>query len=267
MRQLVFELAPPPAPTFDNFFPGGNQAVVAALQSGPGPMAGPGALFLWGTGASGKTHLLRACVAACSGTSSTELRRTEPRGTELHSTEMRGTEPRSTELRGNAHRGQGRRAVYCPHPFAGLPDVRDCGLLAVDDIERLDLVSQLLLFDLFNLIMAAGGTVIAAASRPPADLKLREDLRTRLASGPVFQLRALADEEKAAALESHARARGMRLSAEMVAYLLSRVARDLGTQIAVLDALDRLSLEQQRPVTMPLLREALRSLEARAVQS
>jgi chromosomal replication initiation ATPase DnaA len=34
----------------------------------------------------------------------------------------------------------------------------------------------------------------------------------------------------------------------------------MGTQIALLDALDRYSLERKRPVTLPLLREALRSL-------
>jgi len=35
----------------------------------------------------------------------------------------------------------------------------------------------------------------------------------------------------------------------------------MGTQIAVIDALDRHSLEHKRPVTLPLLREALRTFE------
>jgi hypothetical protein len=34
----------------------------------------------------------------------------------------------------------------------------------------------------------------------------------------------------------------------------------MGTQIALLDALDRRSLQRKRPVTLPLLKEALGSL-------
>jgi chromosomal replication initiation ATPase DnaA len=35
----------------------------------------------------------------------------------------------------------------------------------------------------------------------------------------------------------------------------------MGTQIAMLDALDRYSLQRKRPVTLPLLKEALRLIE------
>ena len=43
---------------------------------------------------------------------------------------------------------------------------------------------------------------------------------------------------------------------------LTHFDRDMGTQIAALDALDRHSLQRKRPITLPLLKEALRLLAA-----
>jgi len=41
------------------------------------------------------------------------------------------------------------------------------------------------------------------------------------------------------------------------------VPRDTGTLFAALEAIDRYSLARQRPVTLPLVREALAMLELR----
>ena len=131
----------------------------------------------------------------------------------------------------------------------------------IDDVDRLAEAAQLEAFDRFNRVRAAGGSVIAAGTAPPAGLALREDLRSRVLSGLVFQLRPLADEEKAAALAAHAAERGMKLPPEAVDHLLRRLPRDLGTQFAVLDAIDRYSLALKRPVTLPLVREALAALD------
>jgi DnaA family protein len=68
----------------------------------------------------------------------------------------------------------------------------------------------------------------------------------------------LSDADKAAALSAHADGRGMRLEGGLIAYLLSHFDRDMGSQIALLDALDRYSLQRKRGVTLPLLKEALR---------
>jgi DnaA family protein len=74
----------------------------------------------------------------------------------------------------------------------------------------------------------------------------------------------LSDQDKTAALAGHAARRGMRLEPGLIAYLLSHFDRDMGSQIALLDALDRYSLQRQRPVTLPLLKDALRSLAEEA---
>jgi DnaA family protein len=131
------------------------------------------------------------------------------------------------------------------------------GLVAADDVERLDDDAQQRLFAAINAAREGGPPVLAAGAQPPAQLALREDLRTRLAWGLVYQLKPPGDEEKAFYLHGEAARRGLRLSDEVVAYLLTRLPRDLSSLNAVLEALDRYSLETKRPVTLPLVRQAL----------
>ncbi len=78
----------------------------------------------------------------------------------------------------------------------------------------------------------------------------------------MLQLHALSDADKAAALHGHAAARGIALEGELIRYLLTHFDRDMGTQIAALDAVDRYSLQRKRPITLPLLKEALSLLDA-----
>jgi len=221
MQQLVLELAPPAAPSLENFFPGPNEGAVAALRDALA--GGERVLYLFGEPGSGKTHLLRAAVREA--------------------------------------QALGRTALYAGAPHSDLPMRAECDVLAVDDIEQLDSVAQLALFDTFNVLRAGKSRLLGAGTQPAAELPLREDLRTRLGSGLCLRLAPLSDEEKAAALTWHAARRGLKLAPEIVGYLLTHCRRDMGTQIAVLDALDRHSLEHKRPVTLPLLREALRAFE------
>jgi DnaA-homolog protein len=175
-------------------------------------------VYLWGTAGGGKTHLLRAC--------SVEAQK------------------------------RGRQAAYAHAEQFTAPATAEA--LAADDVQALDIVGQLALFDAYNALLAMRGTLVASGDRPPRELPLREDLRTRLGSCVAVQMHPLADEEKRAALLDHAAARGLRLGDEIVEYLLARHARDMGTLVALLDALDRYSLQTRRAITLPLLREALR---------
>ena len=130
-------------------------------------------------------------------------------------------------------------------------------LVIADDVERLEPAAQQQVFAAINAAREGGAPVLAAGPRAPAGLALREDLRTRLAWGLVYQLRPLSDAEKAEHLLAEAGRRGLRLSGEVVRYLLTRFPRDLPSLNGVLDALDRYSLAAKRPVTLPLVREAL----------
>ena len=114
---------------------------------------------------------------------------------------------------------------------------------------------------MYNRVRAGAGALVASGDAAPAQLALREDLRSRLAWGLAFELHPLSDAEKAAALRAHARARALDLGEDVVAYLLRHARRDMASLIAILDALDRYSLEQKRPVTLPLVRDALESMK------
>ena len=142
--------------------------------------------------------------------------------------------------------------------FSGAAAAAKRDAAAADDVARLGDAEQIALFDLCNRLRASGGALAASGEAPPARLALRPDLRSRLASGIVLQLHPLSDADKAAALSAHAGGRGMRLEGDLIAYLLSHFNRDMGSQIALLDALDRYSLQRKRGVTLPLLKEALR---------
>ena len=222
MEQLVFELAPPEPPAFANFVTGRNAealAALAALAAGRGSETG---VVLWGAGGVGKTHLLRATVAAAT--------------------------------------AAGRSAVYAAEPGALAADPRvlaRSALVAVDRVEAAGAAAQARLFTLYNALRAAGGALLVAAGAAPATLPLRDDLRSRLGWGLVFEVLPLADEEKPAALVAWARLRGLTLSDEVVAYLLAHGRRDMASLLATLTALDRHSLATRRAITVPLVRDWL----------
>ncbi len=221
--QLILELAPVPAPTFESFVPGRNRAAVEALSALAAGRTSEPVVYLWGEAGSGKSHLLAAAYTASR---------------------------------------FARRAALLVEYLADLDgSVDETGLAAIDDVDTLPGAAQVKVFDLFNRARGAGGAFVAAGTCAPARLPLREDLRTRLLSGLVFQLHALSDDEKAAALTAHAVERGIKLPEEVVGYLLRRLPRDLGTQFAVLEAVDRYALSLKRPVTLALVREALAALE------
>jgi DnaA family protein len=220
--QFILELSPAPEPTFENFVPGRNRAAIEALCAAVA-RRDVAPVYLWGESGTGKSHLLTASYYAA------------------------------------------LRAQRMAHLVDYVSDIDqgcdETGLVAIDDVDVLPEAAQAKAFDLFNRVRAAGGSLVAAGTCAPARLAVREDLRSRLLSGLVFQLHPLTDDEKAAALAAHAEERGMRLPREVVPYLLHRISRDAGTLFAVLEAIDRYSLSLKRPVTLPLVREALAALE------
>lgn len=221
MQQLVLELAPPAQPSLENFAPGRNAAALAALAAA---LAGTEpVVFLWGETGSGKSHLARAFVQAAS--------------------------------------AAGLNARYLHASRMHALDVSGLRVLALDEVDCLDPDAQVLAFDAVNRLRLGGGSLLATGRFPPADLALREDLRTRLGAGIVRQLVPLDDAEKRAALAAHAAARGLPVAADILDYLLARRARDMRSQVAVLEALDRASLALKRPLTLPLVREALKSID------
>ncbi len=223
MRQLALELSARPEPVFANFVPGSNAELVAALQAIVDGRGDERFVYIWGKGGSGRSHLLRAAVAA---------------------SKMLGREA---------------RYVAVPADAAALAHVATDALLAVDDVERLDAAGQVELFGLYNRLREARGALIASGAGAPAGLALRADLATRLGWGLVYEARALSDEEKAQAMSARAQARGFDLPAEVRDYALNHGRRDLPFLLALVDMLDRHTLETHRAVTLPLVRDLLKS--------
>ena len=134
----------------------------------------------------------------------------------------------------------------------------------MDDCHLYTAVQQQAAFNWFvNALNAPDGHprwVLAAGNAPPADLALREDLRTRLGWGHVFALQALTETERRAVLRQEADARGVFLSDEAMDFILSRFSRDLGNLMQLLDQLDAYALQTQRAITIPLIKSMLETL-------
>jgi DnaA family protein len=220
VEQLVFELAVPEPPCLANFLPGRNQELMAVLPAFIAGQHDATGMVLWGAAASGKSHLLRAAVVLAQ------------------------------------ERGLAARYVAHPADVAGEP-IAERGLVAIDRIDEADAAAAGSLFTLFNTLREGGGRMLAATRTPLATLEVREDLRTRLGWGLVYEVLPLADEEKSTALAACARERGLSLSGDVIDYLLRHGRRDMRSLLATLAALDRRSLATKRPITVPMIRDWL----------
>lgn len=130
-------------------------------------------------------------------------------------------------------------------------------VLVADNAQALGAAQQEQLFDAFNATLLGAPPLVVAGDRPPLQLQMREDLRTRLGAGLVYALHALSDDEKRIALTQAAHARGLTLSEEFLTYVLTHFSRDMRSLMGMLDALDRYALATQRALTLPLLRQWL----------
>lgn len=217
MRQLPLGLVPEPSSTFGSFLPGPNAEALALLSALVPPVA---PLYLWGPTGSGRTHLLRALAGACLDRGGRVL----------------WLEPASAS------------------PWSVPPEVM---LIVLDDVHRLSPARQQEAFAVMVEAQSHGIPWAASGDAPPVDLELRDDLRSRLAWGHVFGLRPLDEDQTRAVLRREADRRGLRLSDEVMDYLLRRFARDLSSLMRWLDRLDEFSLSRARAVTVPLLRQLL----------
>jgi DnaA-homolog protein len=225
MQQMALDIGLAPVPTLANFVPGGNEAALEHVKLWAGnAMRSPVPTLLWGESGAGKSHLLRAVREAL-----------RERGSLV---------------------GWLDAATLHPPAFDERWDV-----VVFDDCQLYTAEQQAAAFNWFvNAQSPAQGParwVLAAADRPPADLQLREDLRTRLGWGHIFQLHALGEGERRSVLRRAADERGVFLSDEVMDYMLNRFSRDLSSLMMLLDQLDGYALRTQRAITIPLLKSML----------
>lgn len=244
-RQFALDLSRAHQASLENFLPGADRALITTLQNlvaewsaaPPLTTATPTNplnhrwIYWWGAPGSGRSHLLHALLHAAKVASLTHyyLPSDDPSAWVKLEEEM----PRLLDAK-------------CPT------------VIAVDDVDRLDDRLSGALFRILNAVRDSQHLyVFMAGNDAPANVKLRDDLRTRLAWGLVFQTQLLSDHEKIQALEQAASERGLVLSPDVLPWLLNRFYRDMPNLMALLDALDAYSLETKRAVTLPLVRELL----------
>ncbi len=225
MKQIALDIGLVSSPSFANFFCSANEAVFKHLVLWAGnALRSPVPTYLWGEAASGKTHLLQAVREVL--------------------------------------REQGAASGWMDASMMEPPDFDErWAVLLLDDCHLYTAVQQQAAFSWFvNALNAPDGRprwVLAAGNVPPADLRLRDDLRSRLGWGHVFALQALTELERRAVLRKEAESRGVVLSDEAMDFILSRFSRDLGSLMQLLDQLDAYALQTQRTITIPLIKSML----------
>ena len=218
MSQLALDISHKSVPTLDNFVIGRNSELLSALRHALSGDSSERSFYLWGEDGCGKSHLLQACLDAA-------------KQAKCNTAYAIGTVPKL------------------------VPELAE--VVAVDDVEQLDDTEQIALFDLYNQMRDSDGMLLVSGQASPMHLKLRDDLRTRLGWGLVYQVHSLNDEDKRQALAQHAQQKGFILPPEVSQYLLRHGRRDLPSLMVILDALDRHSLRNKRAPSVPLLKEIL----------
>lgn len=225
MKQIALDIGLATGPTLESFFSGPNAAALSHLkqwvsEQSSAPARSPVPTYLWGIAGSGKTHLLKAALEA--------LREQ------------------------GAIVGWLDASVLEPSEFN-----EDWAAVMMDEVHLYSAAQQHAAFNWFVNSQTHQRGVLAAGELPPADLKLRDDLRTRLGWGHVFQLQALSDPERRSVLRQAADARGIFLGDEVMDYILTRFSRDLGSLMELLNLMDRYALQTKRGITIPLIKSMM----------
>lgn len=217
----------PPQPSFDNFVVGRNSQVLAHIQAAATGTLPNVPTYIWGASGVGKTHLLQAAK---------------------YTFDASNTAVGYLDANTPSHAAD---AAFNPH----------WKVLIFDHVEQLSSAQQQTAFNWFvNALSPTDGIVrwvLAAGRMPVADLPLREDVRTRLGWGATFAVHHLSDAETRSALNHIAQALGLNLSKEVMDYIQSRFARDMGSLTALLQRLDYYAIEKKRAATIALIKQML----------
>ena len=220
-QQLAFHFPLHPRSRFERYIEGPNAAAVARLRAQAYRFE---CLWLHGLPGVGKTHLLQAACHAVA-----------PDGAYLPGTRI---PPKEALLRHYAR----FRAVL------------------VDDVERWlgHAAAERELYGLYNELARAGARLVFTASNSPRECEFDlADLASRLCAAECYEILRLSDDDMLPLLVSAAQDRGLRLSEDVVRYLLNKVSRDQKTLLDTLNRLDVAALTQRRGVTVPFARKVL----------
>ena len=211
--------------TFDRFVVGANSELLAHLRQRP---SGFDCLWLVGERGVGKTHLLHA------------LCHEQPASAYVPADRIRAAAIDASTTTLDAY---GRFAA-----------------VAVDDVPSWlgDRQAELALMGLYNRLRERDARLVMAARRSPTDIDFAlADLASRLRAAACYEVMPLNDSGKRQLLLAAASDRGLRLSDDVVSFLLVRVSREQRELMRVVERLDQYSLAAKRRVTIPFVKQAL----------
>lgn len=150
-------------------------------------------------------------------------------------------------------------------------ELQDLSVEVLDGLEHIDLVClddvdviagnqewQQAVFDLYNRLAEQNKLLIITGNQSATQLGITlPDLVSRLGWGFTEQVKPLSDDEKIAALQYRAQQRGLLLPDDVVKFLLNRLSREMSSLIESLDILDKASIQEQRKITIPFIKEVL----------
>lgn len=232
MAELHFQLPLPihqsDDETLENFYAENNLLLLNSLQKNFLQLHQQ-FFYLWGNKGSGKSHLLKGVC--------------------------------------QHYLAQQRPALYVPlnkaqyFSPAVLENLEQQALVCLDDLQAVigNAEWEVAIFDLINRVRETGRTLlIMSADQSPANLPVQLlDLASRLTWGEVYQLAPLNDKQKIEVLQKAAYQRGIELPDETANFLFKRLERDMKTLFNALEKLDQASLQAQRKLTIPFVKEIL----------
>lgn len=169
------------------------------------------------------------------------------------------------ESSGKTHLGnlwrEKSKAAMLDGPALSPEDIRLLGdqPLLLEEAEKV--ADQDFLFHLLNWTRENDLSLLITTDRPPARWNVSlPDLSSRLKALPVVELGRPDDALLAALLAKQFADRQLRVKGAVIDYLLTRMERSCSAASEIAAALDSTSLEQGRPITVPLARKVLEQL-------
>ena len=130
-------------------------------------------------------------------------------------------------------------------------------LVVVEDADQ-DRFDEAALFHLFNRLGENGGTMLVTARRRPSAWGVGlADLASRLRAAGLVEIEAPDEALLGAVLAKQFADRQIEVTKPVLDYILTRMERSFSAAQALVEAIDTLSLEQRRAITVPLVAQVL----------
>ncbi|WP_439287332.1 DnaA inactivator Hda [Lonepinella sp. BR2357] len=228
MQQLSLPIHHLDDETLENFYGDNNLLLLNSLHKNFQQLQ-QSFFYIWGTAGSGKSHLLKAVT--------------------------------------NYILAENRYSIYVPlskyahFSTAVLDNLEQQDVICLDDLQAVigHHDWELAIFDLFNRIKEKGtALLLISGDQSPTALPVKlPDLASRLRWGEIYQLHPLNETQKIQALQQNAHQLGIELPEDTANFLIKRLDRDMHSLFTAVAKLDKASLQAQRKLTIPFVKEIL----------